>query len=95
VFENKPLRHTRRVTTLYLSSWIFSLKVISFNMIHHLRRAAIGAHPFFVAPRFVPNTEQALTLATDEGKDRSERSDLRRLFLEKSSWRLGDAKAVA
>jgi hypothetical protein len=70
VFEYKPLRLTRWVTTLYFGLWIFSFKVIAFNMIHHLRRAAIGTHPFFVAPRFVSNTEQALSLATDEGQER-------------------------
>lgn len=75
VFENKPLRLTRWVTTLYFGLRIFSFEVITFNMIQHLRRAAKGTYPFFVAPRLVSNTKQALSLATDKEKDRSERSD--------------------
>lgn len=64
-------------------------------MIHHLRRAAKRTHPCFVAPRFVSNTEQALRLVADKEKDRSHGPDFWKLFLEKSSWRLCNAKAVA
>jgi hypothetical protein len=85
VFENKPLRLARWVTTLYPGLRIFSFEVIPFNVIHHLRRAAKRAHPLFVALRFVSNAEQALSLATDEGENRSEGSDLRGLFFE-NSW---------
>jgi hypothetical protein len=70
VFENKPLRLARWVTTLYPGLRIFSFEVIPFNVIHHLRRAAKRAHPLFVALRFVSNAEQALSLATDDGENR-------------------------
>jgi hypothetical protein len=82
VFEIKPLRLARRVAILYPGLRIFSFEVIPFNVIHYIRRAAKGAHPLFVALRFVANAEQALSLATDEGESRSEGSDLRGLFFE-------------
>jgi hypothetical protein len=72
------------VTTLYPGIQIFSFEVIPFNMIHHLQRAAKRAYPLFVALRFVSNVEQALSLAINEGENKSERSDLKGLFFENS-----------
>ena len=95
VFENKPLRLIRQVIILYLSLQIFSFKVIPFNVIYYLRRAAKRAYPLFVALRFVSNIEQALSLTIDEGENRSEGSDLRGLFFENSQQRKGDATSVA
>jgi hypothetical protein len=78
VFENKPPRLARWVTTLYPSLRISSFEVLPFNMIHHLRRAAKRAHPFFVALRFVPNANGALGL----GKDKREWLQIGRFLLD-------------
>jgi len=66
VFENKPLRLARWVTTLYPSLRIFPFKVNPFNVIHHLRKAAKRAHPLFVALQFVTNTKGALRLGMNK-----------------------------
>jgi hypothetical protein len=71
--------------TLYPGRRILSFEVNPFNVIYHLRRAAKRAYPLFVALRFISNVERALSLATDEGKNRSEGSDIRGLFFENSS----------
>jgi hypothetical protein len=94
VFKNKPLRLTRWVTALNPSLRIFPLQVLPFNMIHHLGRTAKRAYPVLVALRFVSNTEQTLSLATNEGENRSKGSDLRGVFLENSWWRDGNVKSV-
>jgi hypothetical protein len=72
VFENKPLRLTRWVRTLYPRLRISSFEMNTFNVIHHLRRATKRAYSLFVALRFVSNTEWALSLTINEGKDRRE-----------------------
>ena len=86
VFKNKPWRLARWVTTLYPGLRIFSFEVNLFNVIHHLRRAAKRAHPLFVALQLVSNVEQALSLATDEGGNRSEESDLRGVVFFENGW---------
>ena len=83
VFENKPQRLTRWLTTLYLALWIFSFQVAAFNMIYHLRRAAKRTHRFFVAPRFVSNTEQALRLTAGARGPTSGDSSLK---IARGSW---------
>jgi hypothetical protein len=82
VFKNESLRLTRWVVTLYSGRRILFFEVDPFNVIYYLRRAAKRAYPLFVALRFVSNAERALSLATDEGENRSEGSDLRGLFFE-------------
>jgi hypothetical protein len=85
IFKNKPLRLIYWVIILYPGLQIFSFKVIPFNIIYYLQRAVKRAYLLFVALRFVSNTEQVLSLATDEGENRSKGSDLRGLFFE-NSW---------
>jgi hypothetical protein len=85
VFESKPLRLARWVTTLDPGLRVFLFKVLPFNVIYHLGRTAKRAYPVLVALRFVSNTEQTLSLAINERENRSEGSDLRRVFL-KNSW---------
>ncbi len=95
VVKNKPLRLTLWITTLDPSPRIFPFQVLPFNVIHHLGRTAKRAYPVLVALRFVSNTEQTLSLAANEGENRSEGSDLRGVFLENSWWRDGNAKSVS
>jgi hypothetical protein len=95
LFENKSLRPTYWVKTLYLSLRISSFEVNVFNVIHHRRRAAEFAHPLFVALRFIPDAEWALLLAAFKGEIGIERSELRGLFFEDTWWRNADAKTVS
>lgn len=53
-----------------------------FDVIHHLRRAAKGAHPLFVALPLVADAERAPILAPHKGERMSEGSGLRGLFFE-------------
>jgi hypothetical protein len=66
VFENKPLRLTRWVITLYPGLQIFPFEMNPFNVIHHLHKAAKRAHPLLIALRFVTNTDGTLGLSKDE-----------------------------
>jgi hypothetical protein len=90
VFENKPLRLARWGITLYPGLRISSFEMNPFNVIHHLRRAAKRAHPFFVALRFVPNADGALGL----GEDKREWLQIGRFLLDERWWREGDLESV-
>jgi hypothetical protein len=95
VFEHKPLRLTRGMMTLYPGFWVSALEVSPFNVVHHRRRPTKGAHPLFVALRFVANAERALGLATDEGENRFNGPDLGRILFGNRWSGMGDAKSVS
>jgi hypothetical protein len=78
VLENKPLRLTRWVITLYLGVGVSSSDVNPFNVIHHLYRGAERAHSLLIALQFVANTDRALVLS----KLKREWLEIRRFLLD-------------
>jgi hypothetical protein len=66
VVEDQPLRLAHGVVTGKCLLRIDTFQVNAFDVIPHLRNAAKGTHPLFVALRFVANADGALGLGEDE-----------------------------